>query len=98
MKCVKSFKVPFCLNNNYMLKFWTLSLYVFFFLFNYFFNYTLHTLNNFSPFIGTTAGESVADMCVNSSAKLLTSSSWRIFGTKGAGIFFAAKSFQLIPW
>ena len=55
------------------------------------------TLNNFSPFIGTTAGESVADISVNSSAKLLTSNSWRIFGTNGAGIFFPARSFQLTP-
>jgi hypothetical protein len=44
------------------------------------------------------AGESAASILVNSSAKLLTSNSWRIFGTNGAGILLAARSSQFIPY
>lgn len=55
------------------------------------------TLNKFSP-QGTIAGESAGICLVNSSAKLLVSSSLTIFGLNGAGTFFLDKSSQFIPF
>lgn len=52
------------------------------------------TLKILSTLGGTMAGESVADIPVNSSAKLLTSSSSTILGTKGALTRFCATSSQ----
>lgn len=48
----------------------------------------LLTLNIFSTSGGTIAGESCGTIAVNSSEKLLTSSSLLILGTNGAGTFF----------
>ena len=54
-------------------------------------------MNIFSTSGGTMAGESCGTIAVNSSEKLLTSSSQLILGTKGAGIFLFSRSFQLNP-
>jgi hypothetical protein len=43
------------------------------------------------------AGESVGIILVNSSEKLLTSSSFVILGINGAGIAFWARSSQFVP-
>lgn len=56
--------------------------------------YISSTLKILSTFVGTIAGESVGAMAVNSSAKLLTSSSSFIRGTKGARTAFLAISSQ----
>ena len=56
----------------------------------------MFTLKIFSTFGTTAAGESTIGMRVNSSAKLLVSSSLWILGTKGAGIRFAARSLHFI--
>lgn len=54
------------------------------------------TLNILSKLGGTTAGESAGTILVNSSEKLLTSSSLVILGTNGAGMAFLDRSSQLI--
>lgn len=51
-----------------------------------------------SQLFGSAAGEYVGSISVNSSAKLLTSSSSRITGLNGARTFLAAKSSQFNFW
>ena len=56
------------------------------------------TLKILSTFGGTMAGESAAAIPVNSSEKLLTSSSSMMRGTNGAATFFLAMSSQFSVW
>lgn len=53
------------------------------------------TLNSLSLLGGTTAGLSAATILVNSSEKLLVSSSWAILGTKGGGMLLDSRASQL---